>query len=162
MLTSTHQRLRIIHCYWINNLSIGMLNTPGGIDYFKRRKIRLIENNAKSRHLKKLTCKWTSRQVFICLMPPPLIGFCLGWCGNFVGSESGQIQSVKLLQNMVSNRTQHPIPSQPHTVCTYSSVLWHREGGGRWTREKVIWAIVYKAGSKIPTWLTVSPVYELY
>ena len=27
--------------------------------------------------------------------------FCLGWCSNFVGSESGQKQSVKLLQNMV-------------------------------------------------------------
>jgi hypothetical protein len=27
---------------------------------------------------------------------------------NFVGSESGQIKSVKLLQNMVSNTTHHP------------------------------------------------------
>jgi hypothetical protein len=34
----------------------------------------------------------------------------LGWSSNFVGSESGQIQSVKLLQNMVSNTTQHPQP----------------------------------------------------
>jgi hypothetical protein len=31
-----------------------------------------------------------------------LVIFCLGWwCSNFVGSESGQKQSVKLLQNMV-------------------------------------------------------------
>jgi len=29
-----------------------------------------------------------------------------GWSSNFVGSESGQIQSAKLLQNMVANRTQ--------------------------------------------------------
>ncbi len=29
------------------------------------------------------------------------------WSSDFVGSESGSIQSVKLLQNMVSNRTQH-------------------------------------------------------
>jgi hypothetical protein len=29
----------------------------------------------------------------------------LGFSTNFVGSESGQIQSVKLLKNMVSNRT---------------------------------------------------------
>jgi hypothetical protein len=36
--------------------------------------------------------------------PPPLLGFCLGRSSNFVGSESGQIQSVKLLQNMVFNR----------------------------------------------------------
>ncbi len=27
--------------------------------------------------------------------PPPLLGFCLGWCSSFVGSESGQIQSLK-------------------------------------------------------------------
>jgi hypothetical protein len=40
--------------------------------------------------------------VFICLRPPPILGFCLGWSSNFVGSESGQKQSVKLLQNMVS------------------------------------------------------------
>ncbi len=41
-----------------------------------RRKIRLIEGNAKSHHLKKFTCKETLRQVFICLRPrtpnPPL------------------------------------------------------------------------------------------
>jgi hypothetical protein len=42
------------------------------------------------------------RQVLICLRPPPLLGVCLGWCRNFVGSESGQKQSVKLLQKMVS------------------------------------------------------------
>jgi hypothetical protein len=41
----------------------------GGI----RRKIRLIEGNAKRRHLKKFTCKGTLRQVFICLRPPPLL-----------------------------------------------------------------------------------------
>ncbi len=28
---------------------------------------------------KKLTCKGTLRQVFICLRPPPLLVFCLGW-----------------------------------------------------------------------------------
>ncbi len=40
-----------------------------GSDY-RRRKIRLIEGNAKCRHLKKLTCKGTLRHVFICLRPP--------------------------------------------------------------------------------------------
>ncbi len=35
--------------------------------------------SAKCRYLKKLTCKGTLRQVFICLMPPPLLSFCLGW-----------------------------------------------------------------------------------
>jgi hypothetical protein len=33
--------------------------------------------------------------------------FLFGWSSNFVGSESGQIQSGKLLQNMVSDMTQH-------------------------------------------------------
>jgi hypothetical protein len=36
-----------------------------------RRKIKLIEGNAKCRHLKQLTCKGTLRQVFICLRPSP-------------------------------------------------------------------------------------------
>jgi hypothetical protein len=49
------------------------------IDGYKRKMIRLIKNNAKCRYLKKFTCKGTLRQVFICLRPPPLIGFCLGW-----------------------------------------------------------------------------------
>ena len=43
-------------------------------------------------------------------------GFWLGWSSNFVGSESGRIQSVKLLQNMVSNRTQHLPPPPSHTL----------------------------------------------
>ncbi len=34
-----------------------------------RRKIRLIVGNAKCCHLKKVTCKVTLRQVFICLRP---------------------------------------------------------------------------------------------
>ncbi len=57
---------------------------------------------------KNLTCKETLWQVFICLRPPSLL-VCLVWCSNFVGSESSQIQSVKLLQNIVSNSTQHPL-----------------------------------------------------
>jgi hypothetical protein len=60
---------------------------------------------------KKFTCKGTLRYVFICLRSSPLLGFCLWWSSIFVGSESGQIQSVKLLQNMVSNRTPYPPPT---------------------------------------------------
>ncbi len=37
--------------------------------HWRRRKVRLIEGNAKCCHLKNLTCKATSRQVFICLRP---------------------------------------------------------------------------------------------
>ncbi len=66
--------------------------------------------------------------VFICLRPPPLLNLCLGWSSNFVGSESGQIQSVKLLQNTVSNRTQH----HPSQILSVYTILWHRKGvGGR-------------------------------
>ncbi len=65
--------------------------------------INYIDTKAKC-HLKTLTCKGIMRQVFICLGPPTLIGLCLGWSSNFVGSESGHIESVKLLQNMVSNK----------------------------------------------------------
>jgi hypothetical protein len=90
-----------------------------------------------SLYLKKLTCKGTLGQVFICLSPPPLLGFCLGWCSNFVGSESGQKQSVKLklLQNMVSDTTQRlpppPTPSQPHTVYKLYFDFGKGEGWGR-------------------------------
>jgi hypothetical protein len=56
-----------------------------------RRKIRLLEGNAKCRHLEKLTYKGTLRQMFICLRPPPLLRFCLGWSRNFVGSESSLV-----------------------------------------------------------------------
>jgi hypothetical protein len=59
--------------------------------------------------------------------------FCLGWCNNFEGSETDQKQSVKLLQNMVYNATQHPttLPSQPHTVCIYC--MFTLERGKVWT-----------------------------
>jgi hypothetical protein len=127
-----------------------------------RRKIRLIESNAKCRYLQ----KFTSKRTFVTVSEgPPLLSFSLGWWrSNYVGSESGQKQSVKLLQNMVSNTTQYPPPpSKPHTVCIYYTLsLGRGEGWGRWTREKVRGAIVYKAGLRIPTWLTVSPVYKLF
>jgi hypothetical protein len=52
---------------------------------------------------KKFTCKGTLRLLllFICLRSPPLLGFCLGWSGNFEGSASGQFQSVKLMHNTI-------------------------------------------------------------
>jgi hypothetical protein len=54
----------------------GIRNSEVGIG-IGRRNMRLIEGNEKCRHLKKLTCKRTLRQVFICLRtrttPPPLL-----------------------------------------------------------------------------------------
>jgi hypothetical protein len=85
----------------------GLAVQHGLIDY--------IDAKAKCRHVTKFTCKGTLRQVFICLRTPSPRRF-LWWSRNFVGSESGQIQSVKFLQNMASNRTQHPHPPSNHTL----------------------------------------------
>jgi hypothetical protein len=63
---------------------------------------------------------------------------CLGWCSNFVGSEYGRKQSVKLQQNLVYYTCQDPPPSPPpnsHTQSVYSEhLLW---GGVGDVREKV-------------------------
>jgi hypothetical protein len=93
------------------------------------RKIKLIDSNAISRYLKKSTCNGTLRQVFICLRSPPILGFCLGWEGNFLGSKSRQIQSVQLLQDMASTSTTQHAPFRPHTVFKYCT-LTLGEGGG--------------------------------
>jgi hypothetical protein len=67
-----------------------------------------------------------------------LLVICLGWCSNFVGSESGQKQSVKLLQNMVYSTIQHPPPQVTHIVCIYCTVyilFGKGDGGGGGLRE---------------------------
>jgi hypothetical protein len=59
------------------------------------------------------------------LKTPILTGrFCLGWCSNFVGFESGQKQSVQFLQNMVYN-------TQSHTGCIYCTFTLGRGGEGK-------------------------------
>ncbi len=55
--------------------------------------------------------------------------FSLG-VGKHVGSESGHIQSEKL-QNMVFKAPPPPTPSQPHTVCIYST-YFDTGGVGNW------------------------------
>jgi hypothetical protein len=65
--------------------------------------------------------------MFICLRPPPLLGFCLGWSSKFVDFESGQIQSAKLLQNMVSIRT----PEPPDTLYPFIQYSYTNREGGR-------------------------------
>ncbi len=52
--------------------------------------------------------------------------FLFGVGGNFVGSDTGQKQSVKLLQNMVY--ITNPLPPHSHKLSVqYSTLLW--EGG---------------------------------
>jgi hypothetical protein len=61
----------------------------------------------------------------------------LGWCSNFVGSESGQKQSVKLLQNMVYKTTQHPSPTATHCLHVYTVRLqYFGKGGEGWGRSE--------------------------
>ncbi len=54
------------------------------------------------------------------------------------------------------------IPYPLHTVYVYTVYLFTQGKGRVWTREKVRLATVHKAGSKIPTWPTVSPVCNNY
>ncbi len=54
-----------------------------------RRKIRLIEGNAKCRHLKKFTCKGTLRQVFICLRSPPPYTLYIRVCSILIHKGTG-------------------------------------------------------------------------
>ncbi len=78
------------------------------------RKVRLIEGNAKCRQLKKLTCKRTLRQVFICLWPrtqytPP--SYTLYTCIQYnyshgEGEEGGRVEPERRkyrLQSWVEN-----------------------------------------------------------
>ncbi len=65
--------------------------------------------------------------MFICLRHPLLLGFCLGGSSSIVGSESGQIQNIKLQHNPI-----HP-PPPLHTVFVhiiYSTVLIRKGKGG--------------------------------
>jgi hypothetical protein len=104
-------------------------------------------------------------QVFNCLRPPPLLGFCFGWFSNFVGSEPGQIQSVKTpAEYGLQQDSTSPTPSQPHIVCLYC------EGGGVWRVEperRLEGQQFTKLGRKYQhDWLYtrnwLSPVYKLW
>jgi hypothetical protein len=64
-------RKSIIPARWVLEF---LQDTPWGGDGRakkggRRRKVRLIEGNAKCRHLKTITCKGTLRQEYICLSP---------------------------------------------------------------------------------------------
>jgi hypothetical protein len=57
--------------------------------------------------------------------------YCFRWCSTFVGSESGQKQSVKLLQEMVYNTIP---PTATH--CLYILYIYFGKGGGGWGRSE--------------------------
>jgi hypothetical protein len=92
------------------------------------RKIRRIESNSKCRHQKSDLEGDFAAGIYLSEAPSP---------PRFLtsGSEFGQIPSVKLPQNMVSNTIQHtPTPSSSHNVCIYCILT--TEKGGEVTREK--------------------------
>ncbi len=71
------------------------------------------------------------QQVFISMRPPPLLEFYLESSCNFVGSESGQIKSVKLLQNIQDPTPPAPPPTTlPHTVFICCTLTQGRGWGG--------------------------------
>ena len=61
------------------------------------------------------------------LMSYLLVIFVWGGGSNFVGSESGQKQSVKLLQNMVYSTIQHPPTPPSDTHCLYKLYSVYRQ-----------------------------------
>jgi hypothetical protein len=91
-----------------------------------------IDTKAKCRYLKIWPVKGLCGRCLSVWGPSPSRFFLLGVPSIFAGSESAQIQRVKHLQNMVSNRNQHPpppTPSQPHTVCIYCTFTQGRRVG---------------------------------
>ncbi len=99
----------------------------------ERRKIRLIESNAKCRYLKKLNCKGPLRQGVHLSEAPSQV---------FVWGGKAILQTLNLVRNRVASSCriwsclQHnstpppPTSSQPHTFCLYCTVLLIWEGGG--------------------------------
>ncbi len=94
--------------------------------------------------------------------------FCLGWWSNFVGSESGQKQSLKLVQNIWStaqfNTPPHPPPPNNHTLSLEVEGGEVREKVERQQHTSIVpWsrgATVHKLGWKYQPWVNVSPVYK--
>ncbi len=108
-LRKKNMKQSVFLCHTHCNICSDIKVTPVSRYTLRHGLLNYIDNKSKMSSSKKLTCKGR------CLRPPSLLGFCLGWSSTFVGSESGQIQSVKLLQNIVSNTTQHP----PASHCLY-------------------------------------------
>ncbi len=77
--------------------------------------IRTQRAGANMRGTNLATLPWTKELKDTNPLMSSLLVICLGLCSNFVGSESGQKQSVKLLQNMVYSTIQPPPPPPPVT-----------------------------------------------
>ncbi len=92
--------------------------------------INYMDTKAKCRHLKNWPRDFAAG-VYLSEAPSHPYRFLFGWCSSFVGSES-----VKLLQNMVYNRTPYPSPLT-HSLYTYINYAVYfftqgrGEGGGR-------------------------------
>ncbi len=91
--------------------------------------INHIDSKAVCGHLKNGPVKRLCGSCLSVCGPLPPVGFCLEWCSNFLGSESGQIQSVKLLKNMVSNTTQQQSPPPIQTLSAFTIFDTGRGGG---------------------------------
>jgi hypothetical protein len=74
-----------------------------------------------------MTGKGTSRQVFICLRLPPLLGFCLGVIEQFCRFRIWSETECKTTAEFGLQHDSTPsAPSQPHTVCIYCTVTQRR------------------------------------
>ncbi len=56
--------------------------------------------------------------------------FLFGVVQQFVGSESGQIQSETPAEYGLQQESIPPTPSQPHTVCLYCTLTQEKGEGG--------------------------------
>jgi hypothetical protein len=96
--------------------------------------------------------------------------FVWGGVAIFCRFEFGPKQSVKLLQNMVYNTTQHYPPPPKATHCLYIMYVYSGRGGGGQRdgrgatvhkRGAPMRATVHKLGRKYQPWVNVSPVYKI-
>ncbi len=104
-----------------------------------RRKIRLIEVNAKCRHLKKLTCKGTLRQVFIWVNRLEIANF-LRTFSHLVFSTHAALWSVR---SPVSPLTVSLFQLSPLS-CANKYAAWHSSGAA-WHRYGAAWHSCYGA-----------------
>jgi hypothetical protein len=82
----------------------------------------------KCRHFLKMTSKGTWRQVFICLRPPPHLGFV--WVGKVL-FKAWNLVKYRVYNSCICS-PHNPVPSPPLSLCmnTYPCTNSHKEGGG--------------------------------